>query len=148
MAGLVRDWDMEYPSQTGIDFDTLYDQSGLASKDFTFNPQSQSDFGWNNKTLGTVFGGVQALTGLANAYLGYKNYQLAKQQFGFQKGLANRNLANQAKIINNAYDNAAQVAAGMVGSRDSYGNYGMTNQAIVDKYAAKAKEKHVDGSAI
>lgn len=148
MAGLIRDFSVEYPSQTGIDFDALYDQSGLASKDFTFNPQSQSGFGWNNKTLGTVFGGVQALAGLANAYLGYKNYQLAKQQFGFQKGLANRNLANQAKIINNAYDNAAQVAAGMVGSRDSYGNYGMTNQAIVDKYAAKAKEKHVDGSAI
>ena len=98
--------------------------------------------------LGAVAGGLQALGGLANAYLGYKNYQLAKKQFGFQKGLANRNLANQAKIINNTYDNAAQVAAGMIGGKDASGNYGFTDQAIVDDYAKKAKEKHVDGSAI
>ena len=77
-----------------------------------------------------------------------KNYELAQQQFKYQKGLANRNLANQAKIINNTYDNAAQVAAGMIGGKDVSGNYGFTNQAIVDDYAKKAKEKHVDGSAI
>ena len=107
-----------------------------------------TDIGWNLDTLGTAFQGLNALSGLANAYLGYKNYKLAKDQFGFAKAATNRNIANQAKIINNTYDNAAQVAAGMVGGTDSYGNYGMTDQAIVDRYAAKAKEKHVDGSAI
>lgn len=127
LGGLAdTDWNVSYPDATS----------------------NQSDFGWNNKTLGTVFGGLQALSGLANAFLGYKAYGLAKDQFRYQKGLANRNLANQAKIINNTYDNAAQVAAGMIGSRDSSGNYGMTNQAIVDTYANKAKEKHVDGSPI
>ena len=30
--------------------------------------------------------GLQALSGLANAYMGYKNYGLAKDMFGFQKG--------------------------------------------------------------
>lgn len=104
--------------------------------------------------LGAGAGILQGLSGLANAYMGYKNYKLAKKQFGFQKGLANRNLANQAKVINNTYDNAAQVAAGMIGggsynpATDSQGSYGMTDQAIVDRYAQKAKEKHVDGSPV
>ena len=109
---------------------------------------ADNSFGFNTNTLGAVTGGLQALGGLASAYTGYKNYQMAKDQFGFQKGLANRNLANQAKTINNAYSNAAQVAAGMVGGRDTAGKYGLTDQALVDKYAAKAKEQYVDGSPI
>ena len=109
---------------------------------------SSSGFGFNTGTLGVVTGGLQGLSGLAQAFVGMKNYELAQQQFKYQKGLANRNLANQAKIINNTYDNAAQVAAGMIGGNDASGTYGFTDQAIVDDYAKKAKEKHVDGSAI
>jgi hypothetical protein len=111
-------------------------------------PQTNSGFGLNTETLGTVFSGLNALSGLANAYLGFKNYSLAKKQFGFEKAAINRNIANQAKIINNTYDNAAQVAAGMIGGRDSAGNYGMTNQEVVDRYAANAEKKHVDGSKV
>ena len=121
--------------------------NGLAN----YNSDSNSngtDIGWNTQTLAGIAGGLEALSGLANAYMGYKNYGLAKDQFNYQKGLANRNLANQAKVINNAYDNAAQVAAGMIGGRDSSGNYGMTSTDIVNKYSNKAKEQHVDGSAI
>lgn len=102
----------------------------------------------NNNTLGMVGLGLSGLSGLANAYMGYKNYKLAKDQFAFQKGLANRNLANTAKTINNAYDNAAQVAAGMIGGMDSSGNYGLVDQATVDKYKKNAEAQHVDGSAI
>ena len=109
---------------------------------------ADNSFGFNTNTLGAVTGGLQAFGGLASAYMGYKNYKMAKDQFGFQKGLANRNLANQAKTINNAYSNAAQVAAGMVGGRDTAGKYGLTDQALVDRYAAKAKEQYVDGSPI
>lgn len=98
--------------------------------------------------LGYGLAGLQALSGLANAFIGYKNYKLAKKQFGFEKEVMNRNIANQAKVINNTYDNAAQVAAGMIGARDSAGNYGMTNQEVVDKYAANAEKKHVDGSRV
>lgn len=98
--------------------------------------------------LGYGLAGLQALSGLMNAYTGYKNYKLAKEQFGFEKAAMNRNIANQAKVINNAYDNAAQVAAGMIGARDSAGNYGMTSQDVVDRYAANAEKKHVDGSRI
>ena len=119
--------------------------SGAASDSFQMGGNNAGGgFGFNTGTLG----GLQALGGLASAYMGYKNYQMAKDQFGFQKGLANRNLANQAKTINNAYNNAAQVAAGMVGGKTASGVYGLTDQAIIDRYAASAREKHVDGSPI
>ena len=126
--------------------DSMY--GDIANTDVPTPSTSSSGFGFNTGTLGVVTGGLQGLSGLAQAFVGMKNYELAQQQFKYQKGLANRNLANQAKIINNTYDNTAQVAAGMIGSKDVSGNYGFTNQAIVDDYTKKAKEKHVDGSAI
>lgn len=120
--------------------------NGLANYNSSNN--NGTGIGWNTQTLAGIAGGLQALSGLANAYMSYKNYGLAKDQFNFQKGLANRNLANQAKVINNAYDNAAQVAAGMIGGKDSSGNYGMTSTDIINKYSNKAKEQHVDGSVV
>lgn len=126
--------------------DSMYED--IANTNVSTPSTPSSGFGFNTGTLGVVTGGLQGLSGLAQAFVGMKNYELAQQQFKYQKGLANRNLANQAKIINNTYDNAAQVAAGMIGGKDVSGNYGFTNQAIVDDYAKKAKEKHVDGSAI
>ena len=126
----------------------------LDGQAFRFGGQEPSGL---SNAMGYIGAGadiLQGISGLAGAYMGYKNYKLAKEQFGFQKGLANRNLANQAKVINNSYDNAAQVAAGMIGggsynpSTDSQGNYGMTDQAIIDRYAQKAKEQHVDGSPV
>ena len=125
----------------------------LGDQSFTLGAQGSS---WGNAAsmVGAGAGVLQGLGGLASAYTAYKGLQLAEDQFRYQKGLANRNLANQAKVINNSYDNAAQVAAGMIGggsynpTTDSQGNYGMTDQAVVDKYAQKAKEKHVDGSPV
>ena len=125
----------------------------LGDQSFTLGSQGSS---WGDVAgmVGAGAGVLQGLGGLASAYTAYKGLQLAKDQFKYQKGLANRNLANQSKIINNSYDNAAQVAAGMIGggsynpATDSQGNYGMTDQAIVDRYAQKAKEQHVDGSPV
>lgn len=111
-------------------------------------PDNGGLFGLSNNTLAGIGLGLQGLSGLANAFMSYKNYKLAKNQWRFQKNLANRNLANQAKTVNNAYDNAAQVAAGMIGGQDASGNYGFTDQAIVDRYANRAKNQHVDGSPI
>jgi hypothetical protein len=153
MAGLVRDFNTEYgtgmPKISYADYDNMYSNLQADPKSTLYNPtQSNSGFGLNTETLGTVFSGLNALSGLANAYLGFKNYSLAKKQFGFEKAAINRNIANQAKIINNAYDNAAQVAAGMVGGRDAQGNFGYTDPAIVERYAKKAEEKHVDGNKV
>ena len=125
-------------------FKPTYDRYGLYDSNNNLNNQSWLE--QNAKGLAGIGMGIQGLSGLANAYMGYKNYQLAQEQFKFQKGLARRNLANQAKIINNTYDNAAQVAAGMIGGRDSSGNYGFTNQDVVNRYSNAAKDKHVSGT--
>ena len=147
MFGGIDDSNSMFGSSSGYnDVDSMY--GDIANTNVPTPSTSSSGFGFNTGTLGVVTGGLQGLSGLAQAFVGMKNYELAQQQFKYQKGLANRNLANQAKIINNTYDNAAQVAAGMIGGKDVSGNYGFTNQAIVDDYAKKAKEKHVDGSAI
>ena len=147
MFGGIDDSNNMFGSSSGYNgVDSMY--GDIANTNVPTPSTSSSGFGFNTGTLGVVTGGLQGLSGLAQAFVGMKNYELAQQQFKYQKGLANRNLANQAKIINNTYDNAAQVAAGMIGGKDVSGNYGFTNQAIVDDYAKKAKEKHVDGSAI
>ena len=125
----------------------------LGDQSLTLNTQG-SNWGDVAGMVGAGAGVLQGLGGLAGAYTAYKGLQLAKDQFKYQEGLANRNLANQAKVINNSYDNAAQVAAGMIGggsynpATDSQGNYGMTDQAIIDRYAQKAKGQHVDGSPV
>ena len=147
MFGGIGDSNSMFGSSSGYNgVDSMY--GDIANTNVSTPSTSSSGFGFNTGTLGLVTGGLQGLSGLAQAFVGMKNYELAQQQFKYQKGLANRNLANQAKIINNTYDNAAQVAAGMIGGKDVSGNYGFTDQAIVDDYAKKAKEKHVDGSAI
>ena len=133
------------------------DTYGFGTADYSFKPtydryglyNNSNDKSWleqNAKGLAGIGMGIQGLSGLANAYMGYKNYQLAQEQFKFQKGLARRNLANQAKIINSTYDNAAQVAAGMIGGKDNFGNYGFTNQDVVNRYSNAAKDKHVSGT--
>ena len=147
MFGGIDDSNSMFGSSSGYNgVDSMY--GDIANTNVPTPSTSSSGFGFNTGTLGVVTGGLQGLSGLAQAFVGMKNYELAQQQFKYQKGLANRNLANQAKIINNTYDNAAQVAAGMIGSKDASGNYGFTDQAIVNDYTNKAKEKHVDGSAI
>ena len=145
-----------YGSPVNLGYDQIQGLKGLTRDGQAFQLGGQEASGLSNAMgyIGAGVGVLQGLSGLANAYMGYKNYKLAKEQFGFQKGLANRNLANQAKVINNTYDNAAQVAAGMIGggsynpATDTQGSFGMTDQAVVDRYAEKAKEKHVDGSPI
>ena len=134
-VGYLNDW------RDAIDYDRINE---------IINQSDNGGFGFNNigSLLSAGTGIMQGITGLGGLSMAKKNYKLAKKQFGFQKGLANRNLLNQAKIINNSYDNAAQVAAGMIGSRNADGSFGMTSQDIVNKYANRAKEKHVDGSPI
>ena len=111
----------------------------------------------NGTNWGGIIGGIgtamSGLSGLAGAYLGMKNLELARDQYKFQKGLANRNLANQAKVINNTYDNAAQVAAGLSTGGFTFDSNGKTqhlerDQNVIRDYEQSARNKHVDGSAI
>lgn len=106
---------------------------------------SNTDWGG---VLGAGAGILQGIAGLRQAQIAEEQLDLANKQFGFQRGLANRNIANQAQMINNQYDSAAQIAAGMIGGRNADGTYGLTDQAIVNQYAQNARNRHVDGSAI
>ena len=60
--------------------------------------------------------GLAALSGLANAYTGYKGLKLAEDQFAAEKGFANRNLANQAQQYNTGLMNSANVGLALAGS--------------------------------
>jgi len=70
-------------------------------------------------------------TGIANAYLGYEGLQLGKEQFGFAKGSFNKNLANQAQLINNRMEDQARARRGFSG--------GSTDQADLDAYLESRK---------
>jgi len=48
--------------------------------------------------------GINAASGVANAYLGFQNLKLGKKQFGFAKDSFNKNLANQASLTNTALE--------------------------------------------
>ena len=63
--------------------------------------------GFVEKAMGGEYGGLegwgQMLGGLGDvgsAYMAYKNYGLANDQFDFQKQVTNRNMANQSVIAN------------------------------------------------
>lgn len=98
--------------------------------------------------LPTIGLGLQGLAGLGDLWMGWNNYNLAREAYDFQRALANRNLQNQGKIINNTYDTAANVGAGLVGGVDSYGNYGAINNDVLRAQREQAKKQYVDTSYI
>lgn len=51
-------------------------------------------------TTGWGMPAISAAQGLMGAFMGMKNYGLAKKQFEFSKGMAEKNLANQTKMVN------------------------------------------------
>lgn len=90
-------------------------------------------------------GGLQALGGLANTFLGFQNYRLAKKQFGFEKAAYNRNLSNQAQLINNQIDAAANISA-QLGYNPTASS--ASNQASRQQIMDNANKTKVDGSKI
>lgn len=95
----------------------------------TNTSNSTSGLFGNSGLFGSVGGALQGLGALANAYTGYKNYQLAKDQFGFEKALAQTNLANQADLINEQRSKASDVGLALAGS----------SMSDADKQAARDK---------
>ena len=76
-----------------------------------------SNIGGVEKGLGvinTAIGGLSALSdvglGIYNAIQADKMFKQAQEQFDFEKNLINRNLENQAKLINTQISNAAHLA--------------------------------------
>jgi len=117
--------------------------NGIITKSDTVNTSNTTDTNIGNTTAENWKAGasaVGAVAGIANAWLGYKNYKLAEKQFRYQKDLTNRNLENQALVINEQLDRRTAVGNSLAGRT-------LTEEQKQDRIAATNK-RHVDGSAI
>lgn len=63
---------------------------------------------------------AQGVGSLANAWLGFKNYGLAKDSYAFNKDLTETNLANQAQLINNTLASNYQARLNAGGGNSKY----------------------------
>lgn len=110
--------------------------NGLKEIDSKINPKSgaKSSLGNFEKGLGianTVAGGLAAATniglGIYGAYQAGEQLKLAKEKFEVEKGLINRNLENQGKLINEQVASRANLA-GIYGAKNSGGySYAKSN---------------------
>ena len=90
----------------------------------------------------TAFQGLQAGVGLMNAFTGLDALNQAKKQFKFEKALAERNLANQAQLVNNYIGSSANVAAGLSAIPTLGSAY---NADMRDRFMANADKTKVSG---
>ena len=79
-----------------------------------------------------------ALGGLANAYTGYKNYQLAQDQFESEKAYAGANLYNQGTLVNNQIKNAAEVGQALAGDTMTADQRAAGLAGLANKYVKTA----------
>lgn len=89
--------------------------AGTGGIDNSYLGRFEQKFG-SLKNYGAAAQGVGAL---ANAYTGFKNYGLAKDQFKLQKQYAAVNLANQAKLTNFAIESKIKSRASGAGRAPS-----------------------------
>ena len=68
-------------------------------------PGAGSGLGWNMPTAQLGLDGLRSIGGL---YMGMNQLGLAKKQYAFQSGLANKNLANQTQTYNTALEDKAR----------------------------------------
>jgi len=143
------------PTNTWTDSAATFNQPWNNSMSYSGGAAGGSNFGFgsmlgavqNLSTIGnnltSLFGkntmGAGQLLMARNMYkLGKQNLALGREKFGFEKALANRNIANQAKIINNQYNNAARMSAALMGG----------DPALTQQYLQKTQQKHVDASPV
>lgn len=86
--------------------------------------------------------GLGAVGSLGNLYLGYKQYQLGKDNLKFNKNVTNRNLANQAKTTN--AEIARQARSRLSGS----GKYRGDAAGLESALKSYNKENFVSGERI
>lgn len=83
--------------------------------------------------LGNIGEGIGAFGNLANIWMGFQQLRQGKKQFAFQKGLAETNLRNQAKLTNGriADRQAARLAYGggnYASVADALNQYGVSGE--------------------
>lgn len=82
---------------------------------------------------------LQGLGALGNAYVGWENLGLAKDKFKIEKAAINRNIENQAKLANNAYDNASAVGLALGGGAMTPEQIAAERSAVKDRYLNSSK---------
>ena len=131
----------------------IFNQPTFLSDQYSFLDENGNVLGtlnnqsWLSQNLGTIWNGLQTGLGIVGAYNAFQNRQLFEDQLDAQKAFWNRNIANQAKMINNEYDSHARIAAAQEGSYNN-GVVGTTSDGVAQEYMNRAKQKHVDGSPI
>ena len=73
--------------------------------------------------------GAQGIAGLAGAYNSFQQNKLLEEQLGIQKGLTNRNIANQALTTNRMLEDRASLASQLTSGAD----YGTPAQVAEQK---------------
>lgn len=93
--------------------------------------KTDSKTGLTTKGLET---GIGIFGGLASAYLGWQQFNLAKDQLAQNKKIFNLNFANQAQMVNTQLEDRqrARVASSSTGAYESVSSY-------MDKHAIKQK---------
>lgn len=115
--------------------------NGYGFLGFTDPSQGNSWLGGQG-ILPVAFGGLQALGGLANAYTGLQQLQLARDQFDFSKNVANANLNNSVENYYNAIKNANRVGYALQGGYAKKA-YGANSQEAAATNAADEATKNL-----
>lgn len=140
-----------YTGLQGMDLSSLYNlggNTGTANTGGNWNWLTGGS-GLVNSLGGLALGGLQSYANLQNLGLAKKQLGLANKQFAFEKGLANRNLANQAQTINTAYDAAGQAAIGLLGGIDAVTGQTITPDAeTLARAEENIKKSYVSGTPI
>lgn len=124
---------------SGLSKQDLMDLHNMRNSFSYTDANGDTQYNWGN-IASAGLGGLQALTGLANTYGFFRNLGLAKKQFDLQKANMNRNIKNQAQLINNQLESHGNIAMGLAG----------TNLSASDRAAMsdRIKSGYVDGSSI
>jgi len=120
----------EAVNPSGVPFNNIGAQNSVLGIDFgSVAPTAIPGAGVDDSYLGRFeqkFGSLknygaaaQGIGALANAYTGFKNYGLAKDQFRLQKQYAAVNLANQSKLTNFAIESKIKSRASGAGRAPS-----------------------------
>ena len=124
LGALAKKFDL--PSEVQARFmDGSYTDADMALFNGKIDGNNTSWFSGDN--LKTAATGINALTALGNSYLAFKSYGLAKDQFNFQKGLAEKNMANSIKNYNTELAHKAAMRYSNTKSQSDIDNYVKTN---------------------
>ena len=102
---------------------------------------NNSSTGWFGKGgyLDGISGAISAGSSLMDAYTGFQNLKLAKQQFGYEKGLGNRNVFNQGTLANNSMDNANNVGLALAGNTMTSGQKAASRKDTLGRHVNVSK---------